>query len=78
MFWAGWARGIVSVGSSPGARGVCGFAFSHGYFVLAGLRVVHFGSFQRARRRPRGIVRLRARSRAGHHHLASIAAASVA
>ena len=78
MFWAGCARGIVSVSSSPGVRGVGRFAFSRVYFGLAGLRVVHFGSFQRARRKPRGIVRLRARSRAGHNHLACIGAGSVA
>jgi len=52
---------------SPGARSVCGFAFLHVYFVLAGLRVVHFSSFRRARRKSCDIMRLRARSRAGHY-----------
>jgi len=78
MLWAGRARGIVSVGFSSGARGVSGFAFSHVYFVLAGLRGVQFGSSQRARRKPRGIMHLGARSRAGHYYLACIGAGCVA
>jgi len=78
MFWAGCARSIVSVSSSPGVRGVRRFAFSRVCFGLAGLRVVHFRSFRRARRKPRGIMHLRARSRAGHYPLACIGAGSVA
>jgi len=78
MLWAGCARGVVSVSSSPGARGVCTLAFSRVCFGLAGLRVVHFSSFQRAPRKPRDITHLRARSRAGHYHLACIGAGSVA
>ena len=78
MFWAGCARGIVSVGSSSGARGVGRFAFSRVCFGLVGLRVVHSRSFRRARRKLRGITHLRARSRAGHYHLACIGAGSVA
>jgi len=78
MFWAGCARGIVSVSSSPGVRGVGRFAFSRVCFGLAGLRVVHLGSFRRALRKPCDIMRLRARSRAGHYLLACMSAGSVA
>jgi len=50
MFWAGCARGVVSVGYAPGVKKVNGFAFSRVCFGLAGLRAVYFGSFQRAPR----------------------------
>jgi len=78
MFWAAYGRSIVSVGYSHGVRDVNGFAFSRVCFGLAGLRAVYFSSFWRAPRKPRGIMHLRARSHAGHYHLASIGAGSVA
>jgi len=76
MFWAGCARGVVSVDSSPGVRGVGRFAFSRVRFGLAGLRVVRFGSSgARGVNRAVPCVRGRARAQATTTSLASALAA---